>query len=68
MKNCPYRHDENVQKECFVKKDVKLNKRKRDEAERIKESNNGNGGNGGDVKESKEVVMKESKNKKGKKS
>ena len=46
-----------------MKKDVKLNKRKRDEAEiKIK------GSNDGDKKDSKEVVMKGSKNKKGKKS
>ena len=43
-----------------MKKDVKLNKRKRDEEEKIK-------GNG-DKKDSKEVVMKGNKNKKGKKS
>ena len=46
-----------------MKKDVKLNKRKRDEAEsKIKGINNG------DQKDSKEVVRKGSKNKKGKKS
>ena len=60
MKNCPYRHDEAVKKACLMKKDVKLNKRKRDEEEKIK-------GNG-DKKDSKEVVMKGNKNKKGKKS
>merc|ERR1712238_191692 len=36
MKNCPYRHDESVKKACLMKKDVKLNKRKRDEEEKIK--------------------------------
>merc|ERR1712238_192713 len=63
MKHCPYRHDESVKKACLMKKDVKLNKRKRDEAEsKIK------GSNDCDKKDSKEVVMKGSKNKKGKKS
>ena len=63
MKNCPYRHDESVKKAYLMKKDVKLNKRKRDEAEsKIK------GSNDCDKKDSKEVVRKESKNKKGKKS
>ena len=68
MKHCPYRHDEAVQKACLMKKVVKLNKRKRDEAESKIKGSNGNGNSGSDVKESKEVVMKESKNKTGKKS